>query len=112
MGEGPRVMVRKVWGRVVRRWDCWRRVLRRSAGWKRKAARAPEERPEAKWERCEMRPDSVAVEGPEMVAGRVGWWGVPSGMVRGSCRLVLCTGGLRVYPSLAVFLFLNFPRPH
>lgn len=49
MGEGPRMMARKVVGREARGVDCWMRVLRRSAGCSRKAARAPEESPEAKW---------------------------------------------------------------
>lgn len=60
-GEGPRRMVSTVVGSEACGEDCCKRVLSRSAGWRRKAARAPEERPEVKWERCDRRLVVVAL---------------------------------------------------
>ena len=60
-GFGPRRMALTVCGRETCGEDCCKRVLSRSAGWRRKAARAPEERPEAKWERCDGRLDVIVV---------------------------------------------------
>ena len=61
-------MVITVFGKETCGDDCCKRVLSRSAGWRRKAARAPEERPDVKWERCDGRLVAIVLSVDERAA--------------------------------------------